>query len=139
MKSIVKSTIVMLVILSMFSVGLKAEKHGEIKGMELNDGKPWEANEETTTGISNMTKLVKDFTKKDDVNKYKELTKKLNVEFQGIFDNCTMTGAAHDQLHNYLVPIIDYLKGLKSDDLKECKDSLGKLKGHLAKYDKYFK
>lgn len=139
MKRIAGTTIMMLLFLSMFSVVLKAEKHGEIKGMELNDGKRWEANKETTSGIKNMEKLVIGFTKMNDVKEYKDLTEKLNEEFQGIFDNCTMTGTAHDQLHNYLVPIIDYLKDLKSDDLKECKDSYGKLKVHLAEYDKYFK
>lgn len=118
----------------------KAEKpHHEADGhLSLNEGKKWIANSETTTGVNNLIVLMDGFSEPESVEGYKELTKTIKAEFSNIFKLCTMTGPAHDQLHNFLIPIKNSFKGLSSDDLETCKTTFGTLRSHLDEYDKYF-
>jgi len=152
-KLVIKALIVSAVVL-LYSCGNQAkESHGhskteEVKKSEknnhtenrlsLDNGKLWTANPETTTGVNNMIELVNSFSDKDNVNSYHNLTKNLKLEFSMIFQKCTMTGEAHNQLHNFLVPIKTLFDGLSSSDLNTCKESYGTLKKHLAEYSNYF-
>ena len=71
--------------------------------VSLNEGQLWEANTETTQGIKHMQQLMADFS--IDSGNSEELIVHLNDEFALIFKKCTMTGEAHEQLHNYLIPL----------------------------------
>lgn len=113
--------------------------HSEHEGLQLNNGERWEANQETTAGVENMSKLLSSFTEKDNVQAYKKLTEDMNTEFSMIFEKCTMTGDAHVQLHNFLIPIKGQLETLESTNLEECKESFAALSEHLKEYKKYFK
>jgi hypothetical protein len=104
----------------------------------LDNGKKWSANPETTTGIKNMIALMDQFTETDRVSAYKELGDGLQNEFDEIFKNCTMKGEAHDQLHNYLLPMVKRMKMLKRGGIQECKESFLWLSKHLASYETYF-
>ncbi len=104
-----------------------------------NGGKPWEANPETTQGINNMSVLADDFSPTDNLEDYKRLKEDLEAEFKIIFAKCSMTGAAHDQLHSYLFPLKRYFNELVSENPDERKKALKKLKQHLAVYSKFFK
>ena len=75
----------------------------QIPDVSLNDGQLWEANTETTQGIKNMQQLMADFS--IDSGNSEELIVHLKDEFALIFKKCTMTGEAHEQLHNYLIPL----------------------------------
>ena len=75
----------------------------QIPDVSLNDGQLWEANTETTQGIKNMQQLMADFTIES--GNSEELIVHLKDEFALIFKKCTMTGEAHEQLHNYLIPL----------------------------------
>ena len=120
----------------------KVEKTEEFihteSGLSLDNGKLWKANQETTTGVNNMIELMNSFTNKDNVDAYGKLTENLKSEFTMIFEKCTMKGEAHNQLHNFLVPIKDLFEGLASNDLNKCKESYGKLNKHLSVYKNYF-
>ncbi|MDP6908729.1 MAG: hypothetical protein QF371_04445, partial [Flavobacteriales bacterium] len=104
-----------------------------------NNGEPWEANPETTEGISNMSVLVNEFTQSDSLEAYQSLKSELEAEFKVIFKKCSMTGEAHEQLHNYLFPLKRYFNRLASEDVDECKKAHEELKQHLATYSKFFK
>ena len=106
--------------------------------MSLDQGKLWEANKETTDGVQNMIKLMKNFSEKQQVDAYEKLTEKLKQEFAMIFEKCTMKGEAHNQLHNFLIPIKGLFGELSSKDLNKCKKSFNKLNMHLAVYKSYF-
>ena len=108
-------------------------------GVQLNNGNRWIANPETTTGIETMVSMMSSFEKKDTIDAYKELSEQLNLEFSTIFRKCTMTGEAHNQLHNFLLPIKDLLGSLDSPDLKECQGIYNKLNNDLKNYTTYFK
>jgi hypothetical protein len=107
-------------------------------GLSLDNGKLWLANQETTTGVNNMIDLMNDFTEKDNVESYGELTEKLKSEFTTIFEKCTMKDEAHNQLHNFLIPINELFEGLSATDLNKCKASYAKMNHHLAVYKDYF-
>jgi len=111
----------------------------EQNGIELNDGKRWLANSETTEGIKNMVRIMNTFNEKEDIKAYATLTKSLKTEFSMVFEKCTMKGEAHNQLHNFLIPINDLFEPLGSSNLKKCQDSYDKLNRHLKVYPTYFK
>lgn len=113
--------------------------HGESTGLALNNGERWDANAETTTGVENMIALMNSFKEKEDVTAYPKLTQDLKTEFKMIFEKCTMTGEAHDQLHNFLIPIKDLLETLPSSDLTVAQKSYNELNNQLSIYKTYFK
>ncbi len=115
-----------------------SHQHTE-SGISLDDGKRWIANPETTKGIHNMRLKMRSFSQKQDLAAYAVLNKKLQAEFTMVFQKCTMTGEAHNQLHNFLIPINTLFETLSSDDLKQCQDTFEELNRHLATYDRYFK
>ena len=49
-----------------------------------------------------------------------------------------MTGEAHEQLHNFLLPLINMTEFLGSKDLDDCRTTVNKVKEHLADFDTYF-
>lgn len=85
-----------------------------------------------------MQSLVDSLSANATLEEYHNLKTKLDVEFNGIIQKCTMTGEAHDQLHNYILPLKELIQQLENDSLEECKESAENLQAHLAEYDKYF-
>jgi hypothetical protein len=55
----------------------------------------------------------------------------LQVEFKTIFQKCTMKGEAHDQLHNFLIPVKKELDQLSVENIDE-------LTKYLKTYSNYF-
>lgn len=104
----------------------------------LDEGVRWKANAETTEGIEKMIRILNGFEQADEIEAYASLSEALNAEFILIFQKCTMKGEAHNQLHNYLLPMRVYFKRLESKDLERCKTSFAKLSEHLALYSAYF-
>lgn len=113
-------------------VSLAQHEHQDV--VKLNNGKKWKANPETTEGIKKMQALVKTQLEsgKNDALK---LQQSLEKEFKTIFQKCTMTGEAHDQLHNYLIPLKDKIKKLDADTPNA---ELQELMAYLDSYRTYF-
>ncbi len=113
-----------------------------IKGeLQLNNGKKWMANEETTSGVNKMIAQIAQYEEMqlpEDAVNYNMLAQGINTTMDGIFAQCTMKGAAHDELHDFLVPIFEYSKTLEGDDVSASKEALADLKAHLAEYKNYF-
>jgi hypothetical protein len=107
--------------------------------IQLDHGKMWTANAETTQGIKNMQKLLDSFSDKESVAAYALLKINLEKEFGTILTKCTMKGESHKQLHNYLLPMKNVFEGLSSSDLNTCKKSFETLQKHLDNYSNYFK
>lgn len=120
-------------------VQTEEETHESEGVLGLNNGNLWMANTETTEGIQNMSQLVTNFTDTENMEAFPELKSKLEAEFGAIISKCTMTGEAHDQLHNYLLPMKPLFKDLASEDLATRKSGLEKLTKHLSEYSAYFK
>lgn len=105
----------------------------------LNNGEKWEANKETTAGVANMQAAMKQVPAEAKIEDYHRLKSKLEAEFDGIVERCNMTGEAHNQLHNFLLPLREKFEGLGAADLEACKKAYGEIQSQLAEYDKYFK
>ena len=115
------------------------ESHESIDGtVTLDNGKLWQANPETTTGINNMKSRMQAFTDKENLEGYATLKEGLEADFTELFQKCTMKGEAHNQLHNYLFPFIDLFDGLTSSDIETCKKSFSDLTIRLEEYFDYF-
>ncbi len=104
----------------------------------LDNGQPWKANKATTEGVIKMGVLLEEFSEKKSVEAHQQLTENLKVVFTHIFQECTMKGEAHNQLHLFLIPINDLFEPLSSNDLALCQDSFKKLEAHLKIYKTYF-
>ena len=83
-----------------------------------------------------MQNIMHSFSEEENVTAYASLKKELEEEFTTIFEKCTMKGEAHNQLHNYLKPMIAFFEGLESSDLKFCKANFEKMETH-ENYTKY--
>ncbi len=104
----------------------------------LDNGKKWVANAETSEGIKKMIQLTESVPGNANLHDYHALKEKLEAEFSMILSKCTMTGEAHNQLHNYLLPMKGMFEGLNSPDISVCVKSLEELKQHLGEYDDFF-
>ncbi|MBL4593485.1 MAG: hypothetical protein JKX68_06680 [Flavobacteriales bacterium] len=108
--------------------------------VQLNDGEKWIANIETTTNIEKMVAIVNSETKDGDLTYYHTIGERLDTEMQTVFSECTMKGESHEQLHNYLLPLVKLINELKdAENLKEAHPITEKINNHLNNYSTYFK
>jgi hypothetical protein len=105
----------------------------------LNNGEKWDANAETTSGIIVMNTMVNGMSDQATLEDYHDLKTKMEASFNEILQKCTMTGEAHNQLHNYLVPMRAIIEKLNAPEIETCREALNELKAHLAEYGNYFK
>ncbi len=121
------------------SEGEHEEEHHAAIGDLVKDGEnKWKANKETTMAVYNMQKIMKSCEGKENAEAYAVLNSQLNEEFNYIFEKCNMTGEAHNQLHNFLHPMMAMFEGLESGDVENCKKSYADLTAQLAIYSDYF-
>ena len=103
------------------------------QSVSSNNGMLWNANAETTQGIKNMQDLLDNYS--SETGNSEKLISDLKEEFAMIFKKCTMTGEAHDQLHNYLIPLKTKIQNLSSGITVEKTDDIKK---YLKDYFSYF-
>ena len=95
--------------------------------VELDNGNLWEANDDTTIGINKMKTRLRSFSETENTSAYLTLKEGLEADFTELFQKCTMKGEAHNQLHNYLLPMIDLFEGLESSEIATCKKNFNGL------------
>lgn len=135
-----KNTFLFLLLVLPILPSCGGSQHGENAQIQLDKGNRWQANPETTSGIANMQAIVSKYgntTKSPDDRK--TLRTELETEFQNIFKQCTMKGEAHDQLHNYLLPMKGIFEKIGDGTSKESAAAISQLEKHLAEYQIYFK
>ena len=101
--------------------------------ISLENNEPWIANIETTEGVANMLTLVKEFS-----GHYTLLHANLEKEFQTLFLKCSMNGEAHNQLHNYLIPMIKIFEDIALNEEPISAKAVEKLEQHLRGYSLFF-
>src|SRR5690606_18507783 len=79
----------------------------------LDNGEKWQANHETTKGIHGMLKTLKETEEVTKVD-FQKLGNHLNSSKNKIIKSCNMKGDAHDNLHVFMVPLIEKLNELSS-------------------------
>jgi hypothetical protein len=107
-------------------------------GIQLNNGLQWMANAETTDGIGKMLTRTKNFSQESSHEEYIALSDSLNADFSMIFKKCTMKGEAHNQLHNYLLPMRNMMRDVADSSEDVRLSALDQLQTHLSDYGSYF-
>jgi hypothetical protein len=115
------------------AIGSEASHHHHDDGgpVELNNGEKWEADEHTLSVVEDMKSELSNFAKAGEED-YLVLADSLTHQLNVLIAGCTMEGAAHDELHKWLIPFTENVKHLAvaqgaSDarrDIKEIEKSL---------------
>ena len=100
----------------------------------LDNGKKWIANPETTEGIENMKVIAAEAMATH--QSASVFLPDLEHELNTIFEKCTMTGEAHEQLHHFLVPLKKQLENLGTSQAGEVETQ--SLIQYLDTYSRYF-
>jgi hypothetical protein len=117
------------------AVDEQADEHAEpeFAPVQLDNGKKWIANTETTEGVKNMLVLVEAQLANPTAD-ISVLRESMMAEFSGIFQKCTMKGESHEQLHNFLLPLKEKLEKLKEGEAQDVEE----IKSYLSTYKNYF-
>src|SRR5680860_482143 len=93
----------------------KEYSHGDqnnwMNQIQLDNRSKWKANIETTEGIQAMSSRIAE-DESISIKHYKKLASDLNDLKNNIIKDCTMEGESHDNLHVFLVPLIDKIDAL---------------------------
>ncbi len=103
----------------------------EVK-VSLVNGQKWHSDAATNEGIGRMRDTVEAFAPDSDVESLKLV---LDQQFVGILKQCTMQGEAHEQLHNYLLPLKSHFENMNNENKVK---TLPELKAYLVAYWDYF-
>lgn len=113
-------------------------KNEWVQEIQLDNGSKWRANSESTIGVNNMKKHIKDQSLKS-VEDYHHLAALLNEEKNYVVKECTMEGASHDNLHVFLHPLIEKIDALgKVENKTEGAELVKSIEGNLDGYFDYF-
>lgn len=95
--------------------GEQTEHHHatEDLGLQLNNGAKWEADDHTRNAVAGMKQTVLAFEQSQQQD-YNALGDSLTRELNTLVAGCTMKGPAHDELHKWLVPLTENIKGLSA-------------------------
>jgi hypothetical protein len=99
-------------------------------GLSTDDGKKWPMDEHTRSMFTVMAKKTSTFD-----GTAQDLGASLQTDLGKLIDGCTMTGAAHDQLHKFLMLYIPAIKELA--EIGGDKNLL-RIKELLETYPQYF-
>jgi hypothetical protein len=109
-----------------------------INDIVLNNNIKWNANKETTEGVMTMLSLINE-DKKWNTIEYKKLGDRLNEVKNTVVKECTMKGASHDNLHVWLLPLIEKIEMLQNvESTNEGAYLTNNIKNHLERYYDYF-
>lgn len=115
------------------------ENHGDDHGeLSLNDGAKWKINEEMRPFVMEAEELIKDFVLRGSTD-YKKLATEMKESNTKLIKSCTMTGTAHDELHNWLHPYMEELEELEmAENEEEAKDVVEDLMEAFEEFHYYF-
>lgn len=120
----------------------KEDAHGDqnnwMSEVQLDNGSKWKANIETTEGIQAMsTRIAED--ESNSIKHYKKLASDLNDLKNTIIKECTMEGESHDNLHEFLVPLVDKIAALgEVNSVHEGAEITKEIREYLEGYYNYF-
>ena len=95
----------------------------------LDHGAKWKMDSHTRNMFASMSERI------DAGGDLKKMGGQLNEDLQKLIQGCTMTGAAHDQLHLFLAPYITAINELSQQGTEEA---LEEAKHRLHDYQNYF-
>lgn len=115
-----------------------AEAHHPALALQLNDGARWAMDEHTRMVFGDIRDTLKS-AELTSTSEIAPLGEKLSGLEQDLISGCTMEGAAHDQLHVFLIAWMPAVEAVgKQTDLAEGQKAVAHLRGLVAEYDKHF-
>lgn len=108
-------------------------------GIQSEGNTLWPVNKATTVGVANMIEQINTFSIGNNTKDFDGLSKTLEDEMITLFSKCDMKGKAHDELHNFLLPIHAHIEKLKNGDVTERTETLKNIKYRLHLFPLYFK
>jgi hypothetical protein len=115
--------------------------HHAATGAPLEPGPqaaPFEADAPTKAGVATMREVVAK-TRAGGLSP-RDAAPPLRRAFTGIFQQCTMTGPAHEALHGFLLPLGQHLEALERAGTDEAaKAALTTIETHLGTFDAQFR
>ncbi len=82
--------------------------------LDLNAGERWKVEPKMMVYLRAMEKDLREYPSASNSQK-QLLHRELQSNLQKLVSNCTMTGPAHDQLHNWLVPYMEMVNTMASE------------------------
>jgi superfamily I DNA/RNA helicase len=113
----------------------------EVGVLQLNNGQKWKVNPETKKDILEFKAMIKRYSEEHDpenIHFYGNVAYSSFRAIKTIFKDCTMTGPGHDELHDFLYPIMRYRNKLESEDPEEAEKAFQKIQEQLELFDTYF-
>lgn len=105
----------------------------------LDGTEKWIANNETTLGVNQMLNLLENLDTSSEID-YAALGTDLKNEINVVIQECSMKGPSHDNLHVFLMPLIEKVDALKEPKtVEENKALVASIFYNLKAYDTYFK
>lgn len=107
--------------------------------IQLDEGKKWEADLETTAGVNKMSEIMENHNPKT-VQDFHAMAEELNQQKNYIVKECTMTGPSHDNLHVFLHPLIEKINALlKVERVEKAQEITKSIQSNIEAYYNYFK
>lgn len=109
------------------------------KALTLNDGEKWQADEHTMSAAQKMKRTVSDF-ENSGRGDYNVLADTLETQLNELIVGCTMEGAPHDALHQWLEPFLGEVKELSNvQGPTEGDAALKSIQKSLDVFDEHFR
>lgn len=106
--------------------------------IQLDNGSKWLANAETTEGVVKMKNIL-EAQETSTLYDYHQLAAELTDAKNYVIKECTMKGPSHDNLHVWLLPLMDKIDALSEvnnlEDASKIKESIIE---NVHAYDIYF-
>ncbi|MBI3136444.1 MAG: hypothetical protein HYZ14_17345 [Bacteroidetes bacterium] len=105
----------------------ETHQHTESEPIQLNDGAKWKVDDKMLGFIRTIETEVHDFSEfaeKQSLKMYHDLAAKISTNLDSLTSNCTMSGQAHDELHKWLLPMLDLSESFSASTSVKNADSL---------------
>tara|TARA_R110002051_G_scaffold324641_1_gene422910 strand:- start:5940 stop:6431 length:492 start_codon:yes stop_codon:yes gene_type:complete len=108
------------------------------KEIKMNNGDKWQADAKTNEGVQKMQNTIK-LNAINALDDYHQLAIRLNDDKNNVIKNCSMTGASHDNLHIWLLPLIEKIEALsKAKTVEDAAKIKRSIEENINGYDAYF-
>ena len=112
-----------------------ATHHETQAGLQLNNGAKWKTDEATKRNVGVLQSIANDRT--SGANNA-TVANRLQSALDTLIKQCTMQGADHEALHQWLQPVIHGVKEMKEEKGKEGTEAIVALRTELARFNEYF-
>lgn len=107
--------------------------------IQLDNGSQWLANIETNEGVQKMKEMLKSIDT-NTLEEYHNLAAELTHAKNYVIKECTMKGPSHDNLHVWLLPLMEKIDALaETNNLEEAAKIKQSIAENVNAYDNYFK